>query len=88
MLLRRYFYVREGSVTTDVAELSAPSVYGLASEVWTPFMSMVLSIRLPFPTEIGLASMYRMVFWCQLFLRHQGDLQGYGTRLSPHPRCG
>ncbi len=32
MLLRGYFCVREGSVTTDVAELSAPSVYGLAFE--------------------------------------------------------
>ncbi len=88
MLLRRYFYVREGSVTTDVAELSAPSVYGLAFEVWTPSMSVVRSIRLPFPTKIGLTSMYRMIFWCQSFLRHQADLQGCGTRRSSHPRCG
>ncbi len=75
MLLRGYFYVREGNVTTDVAKLSAPSVYGLAFEVWTPSMSVVLSICLPFPAKIGLTSMYRMVFLCQLFLRHKGDLQ-------------
>ncbi len=39
-------------------------------------MSVVRSIRLPFPTKIGLTSMYRMAF---LFLRHQANLQGCGT---------
>ncbi|PBK86841.1 hypothetical protein ARMGADRAFT_481488 [Armillaria gallica] len=82
ILLLGCFFVREGSVIKDVAELTIPSVYelGFAASPCHP-----CRLRLPFPTEAGLRS---MVFWCQSFLRHEGNLQGCGTRHSSHPCCG
>ncbi len=43
------------------------------------------TLNSPFPTEIGLGSMHTMVFWCQSFPRHKGDLQDVKSTRSPSP---